>query len=128
MPNGRGTPDCHNCKHHHFAAEPNADGCYQAICRYYSIELPRGLKPEDRLLHPHIGSLNLFCTRHEASEPEHAAPLPEALRMNCQDDILYAIFYNDIGLYTDSAPARPPDSLVSLLDLPHDRRPNAPKA
>ena len=117
MANGRGTADCLECKYHRFAAQPTADGCYQGMCGYYSIDLPRGLKPEDRLLHPHIGSLNLFCTRYTPEKPT-APQLPPALRASCRDDVLYAIFYNDIGLYYVAAPGTPPESLVALRDLP----------
>jgi len=117
MANGRGTADCLECQYHSFAAQPTVDGCCQATCGYYAIDLPRGLKPEDRLLHPHIGSLNLFCTRYTPKSPT-APQLPAPLRASCRDDVLYGISYNDIGAYFVAAPSTPPESLVALCDLP----------
>jgi hypothetical protein len=90
------------------------------------VKLPRGLDPEDRLLHSHIGSLNLFCTRHESATSKDTS-LPEPLRASCQDDVLYGIFYNDMGRYIYTAPAQPPESLVALLQLPTGHAPNTPK-
>ncbi|CAN5488516.1 hypothetical protein BH09PLA1_BH09PLA1_02250 [soil metagenome] len=90
MPNGRGTVDCHNCRHHNFVPDPKIAPRQHAMCRRWCIELPR----------MEYGEYNLLCREHQ---PEGFAPsmadgalgsVGPAVAAVLKPRVLYAVFYN----------------------------------
>lgn len=93
MPNGRGTIDCHNCQHHYFVPDSRIATRQHAMCRRWSIELPR----------MEYGEYNLLCREHqqEGFAPSLAdgaiGSVGSAVAEALQPHALYAVFYNSMN-------------------------------
>lgn len=107
MPNGRGTIDCHSCRHHYFVTDAEIAPRQHAMCRLWGVELPR----------MEFGQYNLLCREHQSEGmPPSVALMPPAVANSLQPGVLYAVFYN--AMNNPSAYA-----LVRRLDEPDRHRP-----
>lgn len=86
MANGRGCVDCRECKHHYFHRDPPESPTGQMMCGLWKVALPRMR---------YVG-LNMFCKAHEAAAASaHILRGFRDFEQQMEDDILYAVFYND---------------------------------
>ena len=101
MPNGRGTPDCCECKHQYFHRDQPANPTADSMCNFWKVQLPVGEKRDDNLEYllpsEEYRYDNLICKDYVPKNEEAGWLLPDVVSQ-LEKGLLYAVGYPDTHL------------------------------
>jgi len=102
MPNGKNTPDCHNCKNYSLVeSEPGS------LASLNGVTIPFCLLWKSQL--PMLAHENRICSDYDGEHITNTAAFFEAFKVEPRPGVLYRYFYNGAELKEVACLAPPKD-------------------